>query len=227
MNAIAAGGSTEYLRLTETAVSPSPDRHPQQRLKPTPESPPGDNEKLPPKSPQESPGDSSGDDVRLIADDDSNPESAAGLNLDLRPASVNLIEFSPNEPGLAPPPNDKRKSSETESPEDDDDNSIYQQVKYFRRSVHEINSLLLGTNGESEAREEAAAQVEGGGEANYDSLETGDGHVYENVENVGSAMATSEAGEDVGGELPEKVNVRSLTSRFEAIETTNHKPNVR
>ncbi|XP_018571914.1 GTPase-activating protein CdGAPr isoform X2 [Anoplophora glabripennis] len=71
-----------------------------------------------------------------------------------RPTSVNLIDFSPVEaavendihssPNRASSSNDKRKSDETESL---DDNAIYQQVKYFRRSIHEVNALLDLENG--------------------------------------------------------------------------------
>lgn len=71
-----------------------------------------------------------------------------------RPASINLIDFSPvdpvvgndihSSPSRASFNNDKRKSDETESL---DDNAIYQQVKYFRRSIHEVNALLDLENG--------------------------------------------------------------------------------
>ncbi|XP_015837773.1 GTPase-activating protein CdGAPr isoform X1 [Tribolium castaneum] len=84
-----------------------------------------------------------------------------------------LIEFSPT---------DKRKSPESETI----DSSVYQQVKFFRRSIHEVNALL-----ELEEKKEE--------EENYDSLES---HVYENVK-----------GEEMKNE--EKVCVKDLTSRFE------------
>ncbi|XP_018333981.1 GTPase-activating protein CdGAPr isoform X2 [Agrilus planipennis] len=70
-----------------------------------------------------------------------------GLRLDLnddRPKSINLIEFSPNTPteALRNATTDKRKSCTSEEETIDDENNIYQQVKYFRRSVHEVNALL-------------------------------------------------------------------------------------
>ncbi|KAK5638219.1 hypothetical protein RI129_012514 [Pyrocoelia pectoralis] len=124
-----------------------------------------------------------------------------------RPVSINLIEFSPSEP---PPDwnklatNDKRKSSETESL--DDENSIYQQVKYFRRSIHEINALL--DLGEKEVEESTNCEENGSEIENYDSLEIDNVHVYENVEVVGDVK-------EEDPKLIEKPNVRSLTSRFE------------
>ncbi|XP_031329865.1 GTPase-activating protein CdGAPr isoform X2 [Photinus pyralis] len=124
---------------------------------------------------------------------------------DARPVSVNLIEFSPCDPppDLTKLSNDKRKSSETESL--DDENSIYQQVKYFRRSIHEINALLdLNAKGESTTCEEEVSETE-----NYDSLEIDNVHVYENVE----VKTEAEVAEPV-----DKPNVRSLTSRFEVMD---------
>lgn len=95
-----------------------------------------------------------------------------------------LIEFSPTE-------SDKRKSPETETI---DDSSVYQQVKFFRRSIHEVNALL---DLENEKKEE---------EENYDSLESDNLHVYENVK--GEEMKNED-------EKIEKICVKDLTSRFE------------
>lgn len=229
--------SMEYLKLTETAVSPSVD-NPQEHTRLKPESTPhSSNEVLASRTeenienPKQSPtidNSSESDNMCLLTD-----SKESGLNLQLDPhnpmtTSINLIQFSPNEPDedsfSRTASNDKRKSSETESLEDE--NSIYQQVKYFRRSVHEINSLLESAKSEACA-EKSSAETNTKGEieeVNYDSLEIGDGHVYENVESssTNTTVCLPEAGEVVT-EPPEKINVRSLTSRFEAIET-NHKP---
>ncbi|XP_017771123.1 PREDICTED: GTPase-activating protein CdGAPr isoform X2 [Nicrophorus vespilloides] len=83
------------------------------------------------------------------------------MNLEVdRPKSINLIEFSPMVEEVKSPNNEKRKQDDT----------IYQQVKYFRRSVHEINELLaLGKDVEDEAQ--------------LDSLEDNRSlNVYENVD---------------------------------------------
>lgn len=66
------------------------------------------------------------------------------------PHSDNLIEFSPVEQkdiADAILSSDKRKSCES------DENSIYQQVKYFRRSIHEVNALL-DVNGSSDSSDQ-------------------------------------------------------------------------
>lgn len=108
-----------------------------------------------------------------------------------RPTSVNLIEFSPLEPppGVLSSPsrlfnNDKRKSEETET---QDENAVYQQVKYFRRSVHEVNALLdIGKEMASPQKQEGNTQEniyeDVRNDCNYDSLEP-DNHIYEDVTN--------------------------------------------
>lgn len=95
---------------------------------------------------------------------------------------VNLIEFSPTESRFIN--NDKRKSDETESI---DDTSIYQQVKYFRRSIHEVNALLDMKNEKIEddqEKKETEESVEKNEclEETYDSLESENVHLYENIE---------------------------------------------
>ncbi|CAH1115331.1 unnamed protein product [Psylliodes chrysocephalus] len=120
------------------------------------------------------------------------------------PINMNLIEFSPTETGIELSPaklcnNDKRKSDETEYT----DENIYQQVKYFRRSIHEVNALLdlednpgdvTGNgapdlevkNDEIECKEKNCDQPEVKNECvednNYDSLEPQNVHVNEIVE---------------------------------------------
>jgi hypothetical protein len=110
-----------------------------------------------------------------------------------------LIEFSPTETDETSRGslNDKRKSSETETL---DDNSVYQQVKFFRRSIHEVNALL-------ELNEQKEVEVE----ENYDSLESDNMHVYENVK--GEEMKSVEG--KVEDHIDGKVCVKDLTSRFE------------
>lgn len=114
--------------------------------------------------------------------------------------SEDLIEFSPTETDVSRISlNDKRKSSETETIED---NLIYQQVKVFRRSIHEVNALLeLGDDENNEKKEEADG-------SNYDSLES-DGHVYENIK--GEDMKNEDPSDEIDG----KVCVKDLKSRFE------------
>lgn len=88
---------------------------------------------------------------------------------------------------------DKRKSSETESP----DGSVYQQVKYFRRSVHEINALL-----ELEAEKPTTdGENNNNNDNNCDSLE--DRHVEANGEELCDSLEE------------EKVCVADLKSVFE------------
>ncbi|KAK4878829.1 hypothetical protein RN001_011335 [Aquatica leii] len=157
-------------------------------------------------------------------------DSAMDLPIeDVRPISVNLIEFSPNEESISDASkltvNDKRKSFETESL--DDENSIYQQVKYFRRSIHEINALLdLQSVEETKPatvenppnQERADAIIENSSEIEtYDSLEIENVHIYENVENDTAPKIAIEEDSD-------KPNVRSLTSRFEVKDTVTQKP---
>ncbi|XP_049824860.1 GTPase-activating protein CdGAPr isoform X4 [Aethina tumida] len=149
----------------------------------------------------------------------------------LRPTSINLIDFSPVEPNLNSPSrnfnNDKRKSSETESL---DDNAIYQQVKYFRRSIHEVNAMLELENGVSNSESDS----KNADEVNYDSLEPDTFHVYENVEgeelrdsNLFEAQETKKTDAEEAAASPanepervqeEKVSVKYLTSRFEEKE---------
>ncbi|KAF2902414.1 hypothetical protein ILUMI_03773 [Ignelater luminosus] len=174
------------------------------------------------------------------------------LNLeDQRPISVNLIEFSPSEPTVEGSSrinmNDKRKSCETESL--DDENSIYQQVKYFRRSIHEINALLDlkddvppqpedqnisvdVANIKHMNREDAILDKDSEVET-FDSLETdNEQHIYENVENpiqeninVNISLEQPKPiDEQVPKDLPEKPNVRSLTNHFELKETSQKPP---
>lgn len=145
---------------------------------------------------------------------DENLSSVDG-NLPKRPASVNLIDFSPLDEKQTSM-NEKRKSSETETT---DDNAIYQQVKYFRRSIHEVNALL-DLNQDKE-------------ENNYDSLEPDvTHHVYENVD--GSSLRSDNVYENVEINkteccdivIPEKMNVRQLTSKFEEKEAVSLPTNV-
>ncbi|XP_030755150.1 GTPase-activating protein CdGAPr isoform X2 [Sitophilus oryzae] len=97
--------------------------------------------------------------------------------------------------------NDKRKSDDTESY---DENAIYQQVKYFRRSIHEVNALLSMENDEK-PEDKNDGQKEAEDEADGDSLEE-DCHVYENVD--AESMKSNEKTE-------ERCNVKDLMSRFE------------
>lgn len=128
-----------------------------------------------------------------------------------------LIEFSPTEETDETSRfslNDKRKSSETET---FDDTSIYQQVKFFRRSIHEVNALL-------EIDEEKRAEEE---EENYDSLESDKIHVYENV--TGEALKSDinsyeniEIKTEDNRDLKPKICVKDLTSRFEDKSVDNN-----
>ncbi|CAH1185554.1 unnamed protein product [Phyllotreta striolata] len=83
------------------------------------------------------------------------------------PVSSNLIEFSPPETDAELTPtksnsSDKRKSDETPP----DTNSYQQVIKYFRRSVHEVNALLdIENDGKLEDDGEEA------GKDGFDSLE--------------------------------------------------------
>nr|XP_022907070.1 GTPase-activating protein CdGAPr-like isoform X1 [Onthophagus taurus] len=97
---------------------------------------------------------------------------------------------------------DKRKSSETL----DEENVIYQQVKYFRRSIHEINALL-----------------ELGG--NKNDL---DGHIYENVDDKVDLIEVKddqdvqmELKEEIEEDVLEKVDVKLLKKNFEVNSTQN------
>lgn len=168
-------------------------------------------------SPNVSPTQIYGSSQDLITPDHKNPSEDA-LSTDIlsavsedwltdRPTSINLIEFSPIEPppGVLSSPsrlsvNEKRKSDETEPL---DENAVYQQVKYFRRSVHEVNALLdIGNEKTVHAKDEDENIYEdvgtqnytkpvecvnekedciGKSEENYDSLEPNSAHIYENM----------------------------------------------
>ncbi|CAG9769976.1 unnamed protein product [Ceutorhynchus assimilis] len=160
-----------------------------------------------------------------------------------RPTSINLIDFSPqdvpNSPSRSCSQNDKRKSDETESY---DENAIYQQVKYFRRSIHEVNALLDMDASEQTPGSENIdndKQIEED-ETNFDSLENEVSHVYENLEgeslrhdDVSSSRsednnktdetdATSQSiKEEEVVEAKERFKVKDLTSRFEVKKNGN------
>lgn len=103
----------------------------------------------------------------------------------------NLIEFSPVETlDVEKNLSDKRKSCETE--ESNDENSIYQQVKYFRRSIHEINALLeldkneSNSGGQSLDNADSLNEIVGLSESENSSSGKNAG-VYENVKVCESA----------------------------------------
>lgn len=91
--------------------------------------------------------------------------------------------------------NDKRKSCDDEIL--DDQNAIYQQVKYFRRSIHEINSLLdlnttenkneddnerlINTEEIKIENSDVKSDTQMDSFENFDSLEAENVHIYENV----------------------------------------------
>ncbi|KAG5877665.1 hypothetical protein JTB14_015625 [Gonioctena quinquepunctata] len=116
-----------------------------------------------------------------------------------QPVNENLIDFSPLQSNVESVPspsksinNDKRKSEETEC---SDDSAIYQQVKYFRRSIHEVNALLDLENGITSGEENECSEnvyedvlVENSNiKLNNDAAGP---HVYENIdaENLRSGM---------------------------------------
>ncbi|ENN71619.1 hypothetical protein YQE_11718, partial [Dendroctonus ponderosae] len=110
--------------------------------------------------------------------------------------------------------NEKRKSEESES---FDENAIYQQVKYFRRSIHEVNALL-DMEGSEKPPENVAADKEDG--SNFDSLENEDNHVYENLEGEKlRTEKTNKTDELLAGasieESTERCFVKDLKSIFE------------
>ncbi|GJQ85985.1 hypothetical protein Trydic_g21829 [Trypoxylus dichotomus] len=85
---------------------------------------------------------------------------------------------------------DKRKSSET-ADEDDYYNSIYQQVKYLRRSVHEINALVMDVGNNIDGNGDGGRKTEKLEPMlvpqHFDSLEEeavkeDDRHLYENID---------------------------------------------
>lgn len=161
-------------------------------------------------SPNVSPAHVFGSDKTRNTSESSLIEGKISENSDRNPTSkLNSLEsddfmrFSPTESIDGVRERDKRKSSESA-----DDNSIYQQVKYFRRSVHEINALL-----ELEAQKTPAKL-----EDIFDSLD--DAHIYENVVDGkvdGKLEIESSSGGDILQEedVCEKVDVKSLTNIFE------------
>ncbi|KRT83854.1 hypothetical protein AMK59_3677 [Oryctes borbonicus] len=108
------------------------------------------------------------DDVEARATDSSEEELLARLSN----CTANTTITNENECRM-----DKRKSSETV--EDDDDNSIYQQVKYLRRSVHEINALLMDAG--NDVCDDGGEKSEPAPSHDFDSLEE-DRHLYQNVD---------------------------------------------
>lgn len=108
--------------------------------------------------------------------------------------------------------NDKRKSDETESY---DDTAVYQQVKYFRRSIHEVNALL---ELENSLKANAEEQVEKQLDSDCDSLDKNDGHVYENLEGASlrqpEIVNTNNVSEDAE-EPEETLKVHDLKNKFE------------
>ncbi|KAJ8974507.1 hypothetical protein NQ317_012998 [Molorchus minor] len=124
-----------------------------------------------------------------------------------RPTSISLIEFSPVEPPaditLSPSKhsmnNDKRKSDVSETL---DDNTIYQQVKYFRRSIHEVNALLDLDNGYSTSQKD-------------NSIE----NVYEDVVTISDSLETSNENSKLG-----IVGVKDEVSdeTYDSLETDTH-----
>ncbi|XP_060532986.1 GTPase-activating protein CdGAPr isoform X3 [Cylas formicarius] len=147
---------------------------------------------------------------RGASNDNLTTESEVWSPIPPRPDSTNLIDFSPDSPATCLSQNDKRKSDETES---FDDSAIYQQVKYFRRSIHEVNALLDldGSKTDDGANVYEEVATPGGEEENgYDSLE----HVYENVEGdeLKKDGAKTDEHETV---LVERFNVKDLKNKFE------------
>lgn len=133
--------------------------------------------------------------------------------------NFNLIDFSPEEPKTST--NEKRKSSETESLDD----NVYQQVKYFRRSVHEINALLDLQNGGNCAVDSQMDTVDDktvDDSEILDSLEAEnvqmrkDAPAYENVELRDSLE--NDAAETEEKSTESAPNVKNLTSLFETKE---------
>lgn len=112
----------------------------------------------------------------VVGEESSEEEEEEVTSLQSLTLSPNVSEGSINE---------KRKSFESESVEEDVD--VYQQVKYFRRSVSEINAML---------------ELDGKREEENEVVENG--HVYENVNVEVDSL-----------EEEEKSRVRDLTSLFE------------
>lgn len=156
----------------------------------------------------------------------------------------------------------RRKPKETANGDDkngndDGENSIYQQVKYLRRSVHEINTLL-----QMESTPSSKQQPEDFFLPDFDSLD-GDPHVYENINcrrrpnneqqqqvEISNKITTVMRAEEMGtqqqhrsvvaigdddnssGNACENVDVKSLTNIFEHIDdnsrsSTHHARQVR
>lgn len=101
--------------------------------------------------------------------------------------------------------NEKRKSDESES---FDENAIYQQVKYFRRSIHEVNALL-DMEESGKPSENSATEKEDG--SNFDSLENEDSHVYENLE--GEKLRTENTNKTEREEILASGSIEQSTER--------------
>lgn len=171
-----------------------------------------------PPSPTLSPNVSPSYPKSTLLDGSKNPSQNSLLSStdDLKEDGPNydLIDFSPDEPRNV---NEKRKSSETEAM---DDNAVYQQVKYFRRSVHEINALLdLPPAGEDIKMDTVDDKVTPN-EETFDSLEENGVGVYENVDVVPvyENVDLKDSLEDNTVREETSVNVRNLTDLFEVKE---------
>ncbi|XP_076253784.1 GTPase-activating protein CdGAPr isoform X3 [Rhynchophorus ferrugineus] len=119
------------------------------------------------------------------------------------PTSDSRNDNFPNSPGRSSLQNDKRKSDDTES---FDESAIYQQVKYFRRSIHEVNALLTLDHEEEHIQNHQTADDE----AEADSLDDDDNvddksPVYENVEQKDMINEKTEA----------KISVKDFRNKFE------------
>lgn len=134
-----------------------------------------------------------------------------------RPISVNLIDFSPvdgtvendihSSPHRACSSNDKRKSDETESL---DDNAIYQQVKYFRRSIHEVNALLDLENGLPSPQKDSECS-----ENDYEDVMTKNVEIKKGSEDE----EKYESEEERKGSVPAQNEV--LVENYDSLETEN------
>ncbi|KAJ8968901.1 hypothetical protein NQ314_002042 [Rhamnusium bicolor] len=101
----------------------------------------------------------------------------------------------------------KRKSDETESL---DDNAIYQQVKYFRRSIHEVNALLDLENGVSTSQKDD--EISENVTRRSDSLETKD-------ECSDNSETNSEGAEKTKEES--KGQIERLEENYDSLEADN------
>ncbi|XP_072378519.1 uncharacterized protein CdGAPr isoform X1 [Diabrotica undecimpunctata] len=223
--------SLDNLSTSQTSLSfpASPSKNsPSPNVSPTQVYDCSSNELLTPVSPTETKNTSEGISTENL---DNLPAEAEGC-----PVDTNLIDFSPTDDNIELSPsrlsnNDKRKSDETELM---DDSSIYQQVKYFRRSIHEVNALLELENGSNNDYETVIVKDskielntdEGKDEESkveepivknecvdesYDSLESENVHVYENIE-----------GESMKGEIVyENVEVKTDKEEEEPVENVN------